>query len=247
MYSIILVEDDLMQRNILRKMLTSKYDFVKIYEADNEKGALDIIENNDINMFILDINLKDSSGLDLAKKIRNIPKYEFNQIIFLTTYIEYITQAFKQIHCYDYILKPYDKDDVYNIINKIILNENKEALYENKEVIITLKGGIHIGIKIKEIIFIEVRGKNCEIHTTNRIYSINNISLKKIIKLINSENIIQSHRSFAININYVYRIEKIDNKLNTIYFNKISKKAFLGYKFKNYIISKFKKDKVVLC
>ncbi|NFO03903.1 response regulator transcription factor [Clostridium botulinum] len=247
MYSVILVEDDYMQRNILKKMLTSTYNFIKIYEADSESEALNIIENNYINMFIIDINLKESSGLDLAKKIRDIPKYEFNQIIFLTTYIEYITQAFKQVHCYDYILKPYNKDVVYNMLNKIILNENKEILYKNKEIVITLKCGIYIGIKIKDIIFIEVIGKKYNIHTKTRIYSTNSMSLKKIIELIDSENIIQSHRSFVVNINYVCKIEKIDNKLSSICFNQICEKALLGYKFKNDIISKFKKDKVVLC
>lgn len=247
MYSIILVEDDFMQRTILKKMLTSTYDFVRVHEADSESGALEIIENNEINMFIIDISLKESSGLDLAKKIRNIPKYEFNQIIFLTTHIEYITQAFKQVHCYDYILKPYDKDDVYAMLNRIILNENKKTLEDNKEIVVTLKCGIYIGIKIKEIVFIEVKGKNCDIHTPTGTYTATNISLKKIMKLIDSENILQSHRAFAINVNHISKIEKVDSKLSIIYFNGTSEQAFLGYKFKNNVIDQFKKGKVILC
>ena len=54
-------------------------------------------------------------------KIRSIDEYEFSQIIFLTTHMEYITQAFKQTHCYDYILKPYDQEDVQAMLNKLIL------------------------------------------------------------------------------------------------------------------------------
>ena len=52
-------------------------------------------------------------------------------------------------------------------------------------------------------IFIEVIRKNCDIHTTKGVYTSSNISLKKLLQLINSGDIIQSHRAFAINKNYV--------------------------------------------
>ena len=237
-----------MQRDILRKMLLSTYEFVHIYEADSEITALDIIENNDINMFLIDISLKESSGLDLAIKIRSIPKYEFRQIVFLTTHMEYITQAFKQTHCYDYIIKPYDQYDVQAMLNKLILNENNNVnKYDDKEIVITLKNGIYVGIKIKDIFFIEVKGKDCEVNTINGVYIANNMSLKKINKLINCEYIIQSHRAFAINKNYICKIEKLEAKLSIVYFSKYQKKALLGYKFKDNIISEFKKGKVIIC
>ena len=255
LYSIILVEDDSIQRNILRKMLVSTYEFVNIYEADRESTAWHIIENSDINIFLIDINLRESSGLDLAVKIRNIPKYEFRPIIFLTTHMEYITQAFKQTHCYDYILKPYNQKEVQAMLKKLILNEinnlnNKnDNLNEdkNREIVINLKNSIYVGIKINDILFIEVKGRNCEVNTINEIYIVHNISLKKIIQLVNCEYIIQSHRAFAINKNYICKIEKLDFRLSIIYFNKSSKTALLGYKFKNNVIFEFKKDKLEIC
>ncbi|OOM11933.1 LytR/AlgR family response regulator transcription factor [Clostridium saccharobutylicum] len=248
MYSVILVEDNIEERNILKKMLLSISEFIKIYEADSEATALNIIQNNDINMFLIDINLKQSSGLDLAMEIRSISKYEFRQIIFLTTHMAYITQAFKKTHCYDYILKPYDYKEVQVMLNKLILNESSyKDKEEDKELVITLKSGIYVGIKIKEIIFIEVIGKNCEVNTINGLYTANNMSLKKIMKLIDCEDIIQSHRSFAVNKGYISKIEKIDIKLSAVYFNNSSKTALLGYKFKNNVIDEFKKGKVILC
>ena len=254
MYSIILVEDDSMQREILKKMILSINESIKIYEADSESSALDIIEKYDINMFLIDITLKESSGLNLAINIRKIPKYEFRQIIFLTTHMEYITQAFKQTHCYDYILKPYDKEEVQAMVYKIILNEtNSSNKVENneieadREIIITLKNGIYVGVKINDILFIEVKGKNCEVNTINGIYISSNTTLKKMLQLINSEYIIQSHRAFAVNKKYISKIEKLDFKLSVVYFNKCDKTAFLGYKYKDNVISEFKKGKVVIC
>ena len=255
MYSIILVEDDYMQRDILKKMIISKYEAIEIYEADSESSALEIINKYEINIFLIDISLKESSGLDLATKIRNIPKYELSPLIFLTTHVDYMLQAFKQIHCYDYIIKPYNKEDVLAMLNKFItygngqLNNIEEEIIQedDKEVIITLKNGIYVGIKINDIFFIEVKGKNCDINTINGMYIANNISLKKILEMINCEFIAQSHRAFAININYMLKVEKLDFKLSEIYFESYYKTALLGYKFKGNIISKFKKGKVTLC
>lgn len=255
MYSIILVEDDYMQRDILKKMIISKYEVIEIYEAYSESSALEIINKHEINIFLIDISLKESSGLDLATKIRNISKYEFSPLIFLTTHVDYMLQAFKQIHCYDYIIKPYSKEDVLAMLNKFITYENSQlnnieeeiTQEDDKEVIITLKNGIYVGIKINDIFFIEVKGKNCEVSTKNGMYVANNMSLKKLLKLIDCESIIQSHRAFAINKNYICKIERLDFKLSILYFNNYSKTALLGYKFKEDVLCEFKKGKVIIC
>jgi two-component system response regulator LytT len=259
LYSIILVEDDSMQREILKKMIISMHEFIKIYEADSESSALYIIKKYDINMFLIDISLKESSGLDLAVKIRNIDKYEFSQIIFLTTHSEYITQAFKQTHCYDYILKPYDQEEVQAMLDKIILYENsrlsnssdnfnQDKDKENdREIVITLKNGIYVGIKIDDIFFIEVKGRECEVNTINGMYIASNMSLKKILKLIDCKYIIQSHKAFIVNNNYIFEIEKLDARLSTIHFKSCSKTALLGYKFKDDVMSEFRYGKVILC
>ena len=154
LFSIIIVEDDFMQRDILKKMIISMHEFIEIYEADSENTALDIIKKYDINMFLIDISLRESSGLDLAMKIRNIDKHQFSQIIFLTTHMDYITQAFKQTHCYDYIIKPYNQEDVQAMLHRLIHYENSRSNNKNdnfnednknndRKISITLKNGIY--------------------------------------------------------------------------------------------------------
>lgn len=255
MYSIILVEDDFMQREILKKMILSVYEKIEIYEADSEKTALEIIQKKNINMFLIDISLKESSGLDLAIKIRKIPKYEFSNMVFLTTHMDYMLRAFKQVHCYDYILKPYSSNEVQVMLNKLINreinicnNERDELMEEkDKEFAINIRNGIFVRIKINEILFIEVKGRDCEVNTANGIYTYSNISLKKIMSLINSECIVQSHKAFAINKNYIFKIEKLSLRLSYIYFNQYSKTALLGYKFKKDIISELKQAGKIVC
>jgi len=248
LYSVILVEDDSVQREMLKKMIHSICESIEIYEADSEYLALRIIQKYDINMFLIDIGLNKSSGLDLAMDIRRIPKYEFNQIIFLTTHIDYMLQAFKQTHCYDYILKPYNKNDVQAMLNKLInkeinsLNSEKKDLKEDteKELVIKIRSGIFVRVKIDKILFIEVKGRDCEVNTFDGIYTYSNISLKKVLKLIDCEDIVQSHKAFAVNKNYIFKMEKLDVRISNLYFKDYSKIALMGYKFRNNILCEFK-------
>lgn len=241
MYRIMLVEDDLVQRNILKTMLNELDFHLEIYEASKELDALTIAKDVTIDFFIIDIQLENSSGLSLALNLRKIPKYEFSWVVFLTTHIEYITEAFKKVHCYDYILKPYDKEKVLDMVNRIICHNTKQTIKKERQyVIFNLKNELSIKIYIDEIIFLEVSGRTCIVHTLKFKYTVNRISLKKALLLINCDYIIQSHKSFAVNINYINKISKIDNKLHELYFENYKESALLGYKYKNSILDKFK-------
>ena len=116
MINILIAEDNSIQRKNLIKM---------IYEAESKEEALKILQEVYIDFFYIDISLKNSSGLDLALELRKIEKYKFNWIIFTTTHIQYMIKAFKEVHCYDYILKPYDKDEVIKMTK--LLTSNRRA------------------------------------------------------------------------------------------------------------------------
>ena len=132
--------------------------------AIDKDEALEITSKNNIDIFYVDICLKNSSGLDFAIELRKIPKYEFSFIIFLTTHVEYINQAFKEVHCYDYILKPYDTTDVVNMTKRFILHSDNIKKYSRRiretYVVIEISKGINVKIYIDEIIFIEVESSN---------------------------------------------------------------------------------------
>ena len=239
--NVLIAEDDIIQRKSLKKTLQQIDKDINIYECEDKDEALEITSKNDIDIFYIDISLKNSSGLDFAINLRKIPKYEFSFIVFLTTHVEYITQSFKQTHCYDFILKPYNTDDVVNMTKRFILYSGnihgtpKDKIY----VIFEIIKGINLKVYVDEIIFIEVKLRTCMVHTVNGVYKVNKLALKNILKLINCDNIIQCHKSFAVNIKYISKIESVDNKLSEIYFENYDESAFLGYKYKNTVLEKF--------
>jgi DNA-binding LytR/AlgR family response regulator len=240
--NILIVEDDNIQRENLKKMLQGIDKNLKIYEAEDKDEALKILNYKTIDVFYIDIFLKNSSGLDLTVEIRKIYIYELSWIIFLTTHIEYITQAFKQVHCYDYILKPYDTQELINISKRIVSRECNNTVMERKYVIFDLKNGILIKIYIDEIIFIEVNNRTCTVYTKNGEYEVKGLSLKQSLKLTNSKDIIQCHKSFAVNINYITKIQKVSIKSYELFFGKYEKSALLSNKCRDVIMKNFKNN-----
>lgn len=241
MKSILLVEDDINQRRNLKKMLQEIDCSLRIYEAQDKYGALEILNNENIELFFIDISLKNSSGLDLALELRKIPKYELSWIVFLTTNVQYMFQAFKEIHCYDYIIKPYEKDEVIKLTKKLISGTyiNNIAINERKYVVFEINKGISTRLYIDEIIFIEISLRTCIVHTKQGKYEIKRLTLKKALELIDSDDIMQCHKSFAVNINHINGIESISSRLSNIHFDNYDKTALLGYMFKNMVEEKF--------
>ena len=50
---------------------------------------------------------------------------------------------------------------------------------------------------------------NVAIFTMSGIYNVKRTSLVKLLKSLNDDEIIQTHRSFAVNMKYVTEIEKL--------------------------------------
>lgn len=244
MDNILIVEDDNEQRKNLMKMIYEADKDLKIYEAESKEEALKISIEVFIDLFYIDISLKNSSGLDLAVELRKIKKYKFNWIIFTTSHVQYMIQAFKEIHCYDYILKPYDKDEVIKMTKLLISNKHvcNSLTKKEKYVVFDLQNSISIKLNVDEIIFMEVNFRKIILHTKDGNYEAKRLSLAKALKTINYDYIVQSHKSFAININFVNKVEVLANKLWEISFNNCKEKALLSYSFKEIIVKKFNEN-----
>ena len=242
MYNILVLEDDCIQLKTLSDIIKQSGDMYQVYETTNTVEALKIAQQEMIDLFYIDINLKNESGLKFALEIRKIERYRLNWIIFVTIYKEYMLSAFKKIHCYDYILKPYNKENI-QMITKLLLSESSAqvAVTEIREkfIIVPIKN-IQVKIFINEIIFVEVFIRTSIIHTINGSFTIDYLSLKKLNSVMEHKNILQSHRSYLVNIKYINKIEKTNDKTSyKIYFYNTDKTALLGNNYKKCIMDRF--------
>lgn len=242
MYNILVLEDDCIQLKTLSNIIKQSGDMYQVYETTNTVEALKIAQQHMIDLFYIDINLKNESGLKFALEIREIEGYRLIWIIFVTIYKQYMLSSFKKIHCYDYILKPYNKESIQRI-TKLLLSEGSSQVtvteIKEKFIIVPVKN-IQVKIFINEIIFVEVFIRTSIIHTINGSFTIDYLSLKKLNSVMEHKDILQSHRSYLVNIKYINKIEKTNDKTSyKIYFYNTAETALLGNNYKKSIMDSF--------
>lgn len=227
--NILIIKEDDRDIKTLKTALNKKYVDINTYKAKTSKEALKILLSENIDMLIIDMDIENESGLKLTQKIRNEEKYELTPIICIAGDVNNIIHAFKKIHCYDYLVKPYKLEKITEAIEKF----KKNIKNENKHVILDIDNENKILQKIDDILFVEYYQKKCKVVTVKNEYYINVKSLEELFKKMNSKNMIQSHRTVIVNKNKINRCEKISAKSWNIHFDEKEIYAPLSYRFKN--------------
>lgn len=230
--NILLVEDERIQREALASIIKSNFVDVRIYEAASKAEALKIVNEKNIHLFFIDIHLKDSSGLELAKKIRQYENHALTGIVFVTGEVIHIIEAFKNIHCYDFIVKPYKEKDIIKIVDVFLNSSPLKSIKEGKYSFIDIDSSISIKLYHNDIIYIEYINKTCNIHTISGVYQLKRTSLVKLLNTLSDDEIIQTHRSFAVNLKYVTEIEKTYEKVWNIKLRGCDDVVLLSYTYR---------------
>ena len=115
---------------------------------------------------------------------------------------------------------------------KLLNSSPLKSIKEGNYTFIDIDSNISVKLYHNDIIYIEYSDKTCDIHTISGIYSVKRTSLAKVLKSINDENIIQTHRSFAVNLKYVKEIEKTYEKVWNIKLRSCDDIALLSYTYR---------------
>ncbi|WP_246579073.1 LytR/AlgR family response regulator transcription factor [Alkaliphilus flagellatus] len=239
--NISVVEDNKYEMNNIINVLKSISKEFNIYQASTGEECFKILEKTDIDLFILDIQLPDISGLKIAEKIRNISKYELTYIIFITTHIYFQLDAFKKVHCYDFLEKPYKKQELVEIIKRLSngISKQKEQIKVNRQQISLQMKNCIVKIYTDEILFVESNKRDCTVHTKNKEFLVKNTTVKKMLELLPIEYFMQVHRSYIINLENIHEIGKYGKNSWAIYFKEYPLYAYVSNSYKNEFLDRF--------
>lgn len=81
------------------------------------KEALAYAAEHPIDLALLDVKMPDMNGLTLGKKLKEIKKDML--IIYVSAYEEYIKDAILDVRADYYLLKPYDREDIRDAIERV--------------------------------------------------------------------------------------------------------------------------------
>lgn len=218
MLNVLLCDDSDKQVQVMKKVLLDyQYQkeqiFFHIFSTISTKDALKCVVSNTIDIAILDIEIDDKTGIDIAKAIKS--NNTECKIIFLTNYDSFGYLAY-EVEASAYILKPLEKIKLYNKLDKIIREYHNETIikrYGSSRFEMKIKGKITYVYQY-DILYIEKKGKNVLVVTNDFIYEYI-ANLKDIEKELGQECFLRCHNGFIVNINQI-----VSHKRTELYVGK---------------------------
>jgi len=107
MIRILVVDDSIIMRNIVKNTFATMKQPFDCLEAENGKQALRILESNNVTIVFLDWNMPGMDGIEFLKVVRAMPQYKDLPIIMVTSERgKFSVIEALQCGATDYIVKP---------------------------------------------------------------------------------------------------------------------------------------------
>ena len=108
----LLVDDEYLALNLLENFIGNLPDLEVVEKTKSAIHALEVLQNEHVDLMFLDIQMPTLSGNSLLKTLKNPPL-----TIFTTAYADYALEAF-ELDVVDYLLKPFSFERFLHAVNK---------------------------------------------------------------------------------------------------------------------------------
>lgn len=202
-YKIAICDDEQNQieylTSVVNKWANKNRHIVEIKPYSSAKSFLfDYCNEKDFDILLLDIEMPEMNGVELAKAIRK--ENSTVQIVFITGYYEYFSDGF-DVSALHYLIKPADERKLMPVLDRAVNNLN----YRQRSVLLTSPNG-DVKVSLADIQYIESQNVYIEVHTVKGVYR-SRISLAKFAEQLD-ETFIKVHRSYIVGLKYVKMISR---------------------------------------
>src|SRR6186713_3740605 len=120
MHKAVIIDDERLARNELKKLLLDFPDVEVIDEAANAAEGIEKIDALNPDLIFLDIQMPGKTGFAMLQELDKAP-----HVIFTTAYDEYALKAF-EVNALDYLMKPVEPKRLADALQKLQQAEEKE-------------------------------------------------------------------------------------------------------------------------
>jgi two-component system LytT family response regulator len=212
---IIIVDDEMLARGVVREYLSEHADVEVVAECANGFEAVKAITELAPDLVFLDIQMPKLDGFEVAELAGSKTRY-----IFATAFDQYAIKAF-EFHALDYLLKPFSQQRFDQALAHARANMSKsagdaavenmvrEAAGRNKplgRVLIRDGAKVHV-INADKIEHVEAQDDYVQIRSEGKSY-LKNQRMTELEAQLDGEQFLRIHRSYIVNIAFVDRIEQ---------------------------------------
>jgi two-component system LytT family response regulator len=214
----IIIDDDQTMREMLADIINAYCPNVSVVaQARDVKSGVAAINEYEPDLILLDIKMPDGSGFDL---IKHFDKPDF-KVIIISGYMEYAIKGYK-FGAIDYILKPFDMEELTSAIKKAddmiryedklrfkALSDNINLLTKTHKIILKTSEHIHM-VNIGEIVRIIADGNYCTFFICDGRKILVSRPIREFEKLLIDKGFHRIHKTHIININKVNYFDKTE-------------------------------------
>jgi two-component system, LytTR family, response regulator LytT len=208
MIKVVAIDDEPLALQLVKGYI-EKTPFLELAGAfDNPVDAVVYIKSSIVDLVLLDIQMPDITGTELARVISGGPK-----IIFTTAYEKYALEGFR-LDAVDYLLKPFSYAEFLKAVQKtqklIDLETKQLPSLEVKNDFLFIKSEYKIRrINFSEINYIEGLKDYVKIFLTDEKKPVLSLStLKALEAKLPEERFMRVHRSFIVSLEKVKVIDR---------------------------------------
>lgn len=157
-------------------------------------------DEKDYDILLLDIEMSDMNGVELAKRLRQ--ENATVQMIFITGFPDFMAEGY-EVSALHYLLKPVGEEKLFAVMDRAAKNCVKTENYLLVTIEQTLKR-----IPVSSIIYAETFAHYVTLVTAEGEYQIRENTSALAEKL--GEDFVRPHRSYLVNLRHVYSISKTE-------------------------------------
>ena len=213
MYKAIIIDDERLARNELKKMLLDFPQIDVVEEAANANEGAEKIDLHNPDLVFLDIQMPGKTGFDMLLELDKAP-----HVIFTTAYDEYALKAF-EVNALDYLMKPIEPKRLADSLQKLQLADEKEmaslqtynrGLLGEKDQVFVKDGERCWFVKLSEVRLFESVGNYAKVFFAGNKPLILK-SLNALEERLDEKVFFRANRKHIVNMRMIEKIEPYFN------------------------------------
>ena len=213
MQKVLIIDDERLARNELKKLLQEFPEIEIVGEAANAEEGLEKIDSLAPDLIFLDIQMPGKTGFDMLADLERAPN-----VIFVSAYDEYALKAF-EVNALDYLMKPVEPKRLADALFKLKQREEEEkmeihnltrGILSEKDQFFVKDGEKCWFVKLSEVRLFESVGNYAKVYFANNKPLILK-SLNALEEKLDEKIFFRANRKNIVNMRMIEKIEPYFN------------------------------------